>query len=475
MSCVRQARVEYRRLRSCRFDDCLRLGRRIAEDPYLLPDPEILRRQPYDDINSDTKPDAQADAHRGTHTERVSSERQRLTVFEGKRLLLCSDLGIADHLHDAIQAIVETSKGVLVSDVSKADILICQYRDGSDYEHAWAQGMTIGNLAWFYHTVTQNTWTSPFRKLLHYPTGRDGIPGFERYRVSLSNYSGGARIYLENLAKAAGCEFSRTMKQTNTHLITAHPKSEKCAAARDWNVHIVNHLWLEESYANWQIQSVANPKYTCFPLRTNLGEVVGLTPINKAALVGSSLSGKPEDEPAGISSSLRADSEDDSLAETKPNTGVSTTTKTPLRSKVVQSVRTKASDTLTPARTPRHAEEKENESPPTTGRREAAEKAAARLHQLAPDIALYEKEKKRTGGGSFVFGGRPTAEETVPQKPHKKKPKRKAGDGDEAPRAKKTKTTAGSAAVRLLVTGHSKWTKDRALFQQEKVGHVVLA
>jgi hypothetical protein len=86
------------------------------------------------------------------------------------------------------------------------------------------------------------------------------------------------------LVQAAGGEFTKTMKQDNTHLITAHTVSEKCSAAKEWNINMVNHIWLEESYAKWHIQTLTNPRYTHFPQRTNLGEVVGQTQIDKQAI-----------------------------------------------------------------------------------------------------------------------------------------------------------------------------------------------
>ena len=83
-------------------------------------------------------------------------------------------------------------------------------------------------------------------------------------RISISNYTGDSRVYLENLIRYSGAEFTKTMKQDNTHLITAHMQSEKCDAAQEWNINIVNHIWLEESYAKCVAQSLTNPRYTHF-------------------------------------------------------------------------------------------------------------------------------------------------------------------------------------------------------------------
>jgi len=172
----------------------------------------------------------------------------------------------------------------VVERVLEADTLVCQYRYGAEYVDACQNARDVGNLSWLYHLITHNKWTSPMRKMLHYPVPRNGIPGFQGMLISVSNYVGDARLYLENLVKACGAEFTKTMKQDNTHLITAHTASEKCDAAREWNIHVLNHLWLEESYAKYQIQSLTIKKYTHFPPRTNLGEVVGQTRLDREAL-----------------------------------------------------------------------------------------------------------------------------------------------------------------------------------------------
>lgn len=39
--------------------------------------------------------------------------------------------------------------------------------------------------------------------------------------ITVSNYGGEARLYLENLIEAAGARFTKSMKAENTHLITA--------------------------------------------------------------------------------------------------------------------------------------------------------------------------------------------------------------------------------------------------------------
>ena len=467
-----------------RFDDCLRLGRRIDERPYLLPDPEILRLRPYDQLGSVPRPDLRSElvAPLSLPPEPSGRSPHNLDVFQGKRVLLSQDLGVTSHLRSVFKEVISEAKGQVVRDISDADVLICKYRDGEEYTWAFAHGKTIASLLWLYRVIIQNTWTSPTRRLLHYPVGRGGIPAFKNFRISLSNYSGEARIYLENLAKAAGCDFTKTMKADNTHLVTALPQSEKCEAAREWGVYIVNHLWLEESYAKGRAQDVLDPRYVCFPPRTILGEVVGLTTIDKEALgcFNSSQKDRTWGEPV-LSSETVVGTAEEEFSAPGPTQSTPSSSKVPLRSSKApgQHVASPLSsdngqpilgNLETPARPGGFAEDKENETPSTTGSRGAKTKAAARLHELAPDIALYEKQKKRVGG--VIFGGRPTEDEIVQPQSAQKRSKR-VGDSEEtAPPAKRTKSTKEPAKMRLLVTGHPVWSNNKKLFIEEKVGTV---
>ena len=362
--------------------------------------------------------------------------------------------------------------------VGEADIYVCHYREGDGYRLASRSGKDVGNLPWLYHLITNNTWTSPLKRLLHYPIARKGLPGFKKYRISLSNYNGEARIYLENLAKAAGCEFTKTMKMDNTHLITAHTFSEKCEAAKEWNINMINHLWLEESYAKWEIQSLTHNRYTTFPPRTNLSEVVGQTEIDKKAVARHFFpenSDAPVDvdemhvEPpqptngketnvnankiANTSSVQAPSSSGDKLGEMGISSG-----STPKVSK--QDGRPTEKVTLrTPASSRFQVEGKENETPSTSNSRGAKDRAVAKLHDLAPDIALYEKEKKRVGG--VVFGGRKASEEMDAESTNKRPVSRDADSNTEELEsmrgAKRVKNGRSPPTMRLLLSGYNDW------------------
>ena len=391
--------------------------------------------------------------------------------------MLSDDLEINSHLRGTIEDLIMSGGGHVTTSVYKANIFVCQYRESLEYRIASRAGSDVGNLPWLYHLITHNTWTSPLRRLLHYPIARHGLPGFKDFRISLSNYNGEARVFLENIAKAAGGEFTKTMKDDNTHLITAHMVSEKCDAAKEWNINMVNHLWLEESYARWNIQTLTDPRYTTFPQRTNLGEVVGQTQIDKKAIenyffpkgsdtdssfepgtYGKSVHSKSSNLP-GPKISKRSGAQPSSTAvgtDAVPYRTLQTDESTPKSSKTNRQ-KGEGPALKTPAPSRFILEGKENETPSTTGSRGAKDRAAARIHDLAPDIALFQKESKRVGG--VVFGGRRTSEDMYMDVSRKRSLSVEEDiDTEEETRGvKRVKKVRPPVSMRLLLSGDKRW------------------
>ncbi|KAF1840888.1 BRCT domain-containing protein [Cucurbitaria berberidis CBS 394.84] len=391
------------------FDDCLKVGRRISERPYTLPDPEILiveagaipstRTSPQ--IRDATTPDPIHDSIPLMHT--IHSEAPRaIKAFADKRLMFGDDLNLSSKLLNIFTGMIEAGGGSVTNKVTKADIYICNYREGPDYIKASQDGKDVGNLGWLYYLITHGVWTNPMRRMLHYPRPRRGIPGFEKYKVSISSYTGEARVYLENMVKASGAEFTKTFKQDNTHLITAHKNSEKCEAAAEWGVDVVNHLWLEDSYAKCREMPLTDNRYTYFPPRTNLGEILGQTEIDRDAM--DKLFFPESRRPA-------------KAVKAAVNVNVVPASSLPVRKEAHETVdhsspvtdktkRTKSTGNMQTPLPPRHLDGKENLTP---GSRGAKDRALSKLHDAAPDIAQFEKEMKRKGG--VIHGGRRRVED----------------------------------------------------------------
>lgn len=432
------------------FDDCLKLGKKIDEAPYLLPDPEILKapadKAPYGKVNKHVAGAVTSDPQDPDSIN--TSARKELKVFRNRKILLDKDLQIGPVLRNVLTEMIVISGGKVVDKISTANVLVCKYRDGPNYATATANRLEVGNLSWLYFLIVHDIWTSPYRRLLHYPLPKQPLPGFEKLKISLSNYSGEARTYLENVILATGAECTKTLKQENTHLITAHTKSEKVSAAKDWNIVVVNHLWIEESYAKWEMQSINNSRYNQFPKRTNLGDVVGQTQIDRDIIQQRFVSEEPQKDITprtgrkgkAVSKPLDASSPAKANARTAQENVPAKQTK----------------EAQTPAKSRVLATDKENVTPTTAGSRKSKSAALNKLHSMTPDIALFEKERKRVGG--VVYGGRRKNDEDRVEPARKRSAESGTPDdaGEEQP-VKRQRTESTSNPMHLLISGYKAW------------------
>ncbi|KAK8037929.1 hypothetical protein PG994_014696 [Apiospora phragmitis] len=476
------------------FDDCFKLGKRIDDAPYLLPDPEILRAHPGGNIPIPSGQHLQgATSARPdfipTPVDSEAGARPKLTIFHEKKVMLSSDLSISTRLKDIVKELISGGGGELTDYVDDCDWFVCHYRDGDNYIRAAYAGKHIGNLSWLYHLITHNAWTTPTHRLLHYPIPRNGIPGFKDLRIAVSNYGGEARIYLENLITASGATYTKTMKADNTHLITARSNSEKCDAARDWNISMANHLWIEESYAKCQMQSLTVSKYTHFPQRTNLGEVIGQTMFDVDKLQAMYYPGGPR-KPSSASKRKRKTSDRAEEEADADNSADATGRHTRKDFDVMQDDDVEVADQsieesggprpakrrvtsfATPAREQRHVRAgKENETPSTvsSSSRSAKEKARSRLSGLVDDIALYEKEKKRVLKDGQPWGGKRAADQIEKKHLNRRSVSSPAPPSDQDDEvaaatkrpARKTKLALKQIEARVILTGFKRWVNDK--------------
>lgn len=506
------------------FDDCLKLGKKINERPYLFPNPEILER----DLTSAPRgaPSPQLGGATSANINDVplptpppqtplsspSQLRKDLDAFQGRTIMLGSDLNISPHLQQTLEQMILQGGGVATDDVKACDIFIGQYRDGVEYGIASRAKKEVATLSWLYHVINQNRYTNPLNKLLHYPIPREGLQGFENMKISISNYVGDARTYLENLVRYCGGEFTKTMKQDNTHLIVAHTRSEKCEAAQEWNINVINHIWLEESYAKCAVQTLTNPRYNEFPHRTNLSEIVGQTTLDMKKVgklyfpqareslqkpISPKVAPKPTSKPsprktvpvssaiyaaavstpgnATLSATLPAVDEDAQSQDAESEGTGSEDDHEPKPPSVKKPRgRPKKSTTATPRLT--HEDEKENHTHLVMGSGRASKaKALDKLHDQASDIAKYQKEMKRKGG--VTHGGRLSSrlDDFVSSPAPQSKKKRKSDEmtydatavgsdlsdgetqGANAKPMKKSKTGLPPISYRMMVSSYQKW------------------
>lgn len=251
------------------IDDCLKLRKKLDETPYLLEDGgSVIEQQEklkeMDVVNKDAK-----------------SIKAQAKFLNNKRFYIGKDLELTQRSHDLIVVLIENSGGVVENRLNDAQFYIGKFRDGDEYRKASRTGLNVGNLNWIYWMVEHQKYISPYLKLLHYPYVRHGMPQMKKFVIASTNYSGDARFYILKLVEALGAEFTTSLKQRNTHLITATPVGAKYNAAKKWgNISVVNHLWLEETYASWKLQSASHPRYSHFPRSLEMSDIVGETPLD---------------------------------------------------------------------------------------------------------------------------------------------------------------------------------------------------
>ncbi|KAK9240717.1 hypothetical protein V1525DRAFT_336300 [Lipomyces kononenkoae] len=470
------------------IDDCLKLHRRIDEGPYLLPNPKILA-----DANSG-KPlvGAKLD-HTFIHSAHINDEmnppQPRNSIFLGKGFYIGSDLHLSERSLNTIRVIIESAGGSVVDVLNDASVYVGYYRAGEHYIKACRMRIYVGNLTWLYWMFAHDEWASPLKHLLHYPIPKEKVEGMENYLICISGYNGDSRHYLEKLIEACGATYTKALKTTNTHLITAKPSGEKYTAARDWNCHVVNHLWLEETYAKWQLQSVTLPRYSHFPRMTNLVEVIGQTRLDMQALKasyasddadGSYLSGDDldRDEYSSAKGSLPApkDADERLFAQISQNhigkletmTGDNrqpekhSTSKAAKENALAQAtVGSKSTYTAeTPSRRttisrPLGSAVPAMDSPASvtsSGGRRAKEKAAVKLKDDIIDLNDFEKQRKK--GHLPTLPMEDVDKEDVTQASRKRKADAFESE-DAAASKKKGKVPSKEGAMKVLLTGYT--------------------
>ncbi|KAF5005421.1 hypothetical protein F66182_15948, partial [Fusarium sp. NRRL 66182] len=216
---------------------------------------------------------------------------------------------------------------------------------------------------------------------------------------------------------------------------------------------------------------VSDPRYTHFPKRTNLGEVVGQTKLDRAVLERHFF---PADDKADesrvmqqkdqnvaanaeITKTVSPQGRAKSVAKSSPAPSKTTANLTPHTNKSIRKTSTMA-DAKTPIISRFLADDKENVTPSTTSSRKSKEAAAARIHDIAPDIALYEKEMKRVGG--VVYGGRRKTDPDLVV-PAKNKKRRSAEPDEEVDLEekdpKRQKNAKPPVTMQLMITGFQRW------------------
>lgn len=239
------------------IDDCLKSGKRIQEGPYLLEDIREER-----DETSDT-------------TESPSPNRlsYNANFLDDKRFYISKDYNFSKHLYLAIVLLILNNGGKVQSKFhDSVDVYIGKYRDGDEFiKSSKSNHIRVGTLQWLYYIIINRVWVEPLESLLlHYPIPKHPLPGFENFKISITNYSGDARQYLSSLITILGGTFTKTLTKDNQFLIAAKPTGKKYDTAKTkWTkanepiIKVVNCRWLEECFSKWEVMDPKQINYSC--------------------------------------------------------------------------------------------------------------------------------------------------------------------------------------------------------------------
>lgn len=281
------------------IDQCIMLGKKVDESPYLLPNPPVLRG---------SIPNSQVSI-----IEELPNTSENVGFFNNKTFYISSDYKLSERLNNSINRLIKNQGGKIMTefDIDSIDIYIGKERAGENYYRACKNPrIIVGNLLWLYHVIVNSEWILPINSnLLHYP-----FPTFQPLKnlnISITNYSGDARIYLSKIIELLGGTFTKTLTKQNDYLIAAKPEGKKyTTAVNKWvdenknpKITVVNHLWLEECFANGELMDSKSPKFTFFGKNNDGVEfLIGKTKLNEDKLV------EPIDD-AGVDE-VRSDSAD---------------------------------------------------------------------------------------------------------------------------------------------------------------------
>lgn len=414
------------------IDECLKMGRKVHEGPYLLAGSE--------DSNGNVGGAEDEVAGSLLFSSPLTSSFQS-SFLESKTFYISNDCNISPRLLDTISSIIVSNGGSIATtfSVDTVDVYIGNYRSGVEFvESSKSNRIIVGTLQWLYSIIISGKWVLPLNSnLLHYPVPLNKLPDFSKFKICITNYTGEARFYLSKLITIMGGEFTKTLTRENDFLIAASPTGKKYEAAKykwqDGDIKIVNHVWLEECYSNWKVMDWNEKYYQSFGGEDRgVERLIGRIHINSSILrnwwdeVDDSMSEdelkelKDVKEPKKINKkkstkkvkevkevikndieSVEAAGDDvNSLkspkekAKTLQNQKPSTQSATNVQEKNEsgkaddKSLISPQTTTSTPGRT------SDKENSPLRGGRSAAKKAAAKLHSDMADLNNYQQMKK---------------------------------------------------------------------------------
>ncbi|CUM66409.1 uncharacterized protein PRCAT00004073001 [Priceomyces carsonii] len=389
------------------IDDCLKFGRKLSETSYLMSKSKIGDSSQNEQMVSPSTPN-----HFIQESQEVPPNHFDSNFFQGKSVYIKSDYKLSERLFNAVKTLIERHGGKILNnfDEEEVDIYIGQYRAGEQYvKSCKSNRIIVANLQWLYSIIVTNKWVLPLNSnFLHYPIPPEPLPNFKKLRISVTNYSGDARTYLSMLITILGGTFTKTLTKENDYLIAAKPTGKKYEAATNkWanraggtNVKVVNHIWLEECFANWKLLDHNEPHFQYLGNGEGVETLLGKTKLDEQVLKSWYTKSMVETTEGDVDDSCSEPETrqliNELTSQAKANTRIIPAEEEDFPQSFTKSFSEKETPPLLPSPKDKIISNatKDDESPPLEqrlGGRSAAKKAAEKLHSDMADLNNYKE------------------------------------------------------------------------------------
>ncbi|SAL97480.1 hypothetical protein [Absidia glauca] len=252
---------------------------------------------PPKDTNS-TKQDDNASTDNGPlvhimpELDQLKKLEPRERFLAGKLIYIHSDVGLSPEIRATLTQQLEKAGALITNDYSStmghgSAIYIFRYRDTELFMEKCRQGATVASPTWLTNTLWRGKVESPLRSIWDFPAPKGGIPGVANMVATISGYEGEARSQIFLLCTMIGLRWTTNLNNDTTHLIcssipwfiSCRRGTAKYRVGRQRDCNIINHLWLEDCYQQWQVKSLDDDRYSYFPNDNTLETLVGKTPL----------------------------------------------------------------------------------------------------------------------------------------------------------------------------------------------------
>ncbi|ORX53841.1 hypothetical protein BCR36DRAFT_410986 [Piromyces finnis] len=241
------------------FEDCVKLKRKIPEKIYLHPNPILLQFSTKDINELYFKEQA------------IEFIEPTYPYLKDKKLYIDPDIKKNGEFEKCSNLLKESGVKTLDNNsIDQSDYIVLKNKNNINYiKNKSIKDIPIVTEFWLYDVLRQKRIIRPYSKLCYSFLEFLDLPKMENFTITITNYHGQARKYIIQLIYALGAKFTSNMTTDNTHIICGECTGKKYEKAVEWNIEIVNHLWLEDCYRNRCVQAITKPIYTYYPPQLN--------------------------------------------------------------------------------------------------------------------------------------------------------------------------------------------------------------